>query len=300
MFNRDGRLKVFDDFQVDRDLPKFKKDDPSYSGGNPMMMDSSVRSRRGGVIRVADWQGPFTEDFMKPTWLQSIVLRILALVSPKGKELVWRPLTGTNEYQNSSKPEITVQEFFSALKNGEEELSVVDGRARGYEAALARARKSGQQALVERLETGIEAVRAETQLHALNLTRTLTEQTLFEFVKRSPKGLRLDWVKNFTRVVPDDVLETKVKCDDRGIFDNYVVLHYDPEAKSWAETEAEIEARKDPILFGMIEGRRTLYFVGDWIDEFCDLTLDQIADVLYEGMTTRPSSAATELDPKKF
>lgn len=32
------------------------------------------------------------------------------------------------------------------------------------------------------------------------------------------------------------------------------------------------------ILFGLIEGRRRLYVVGDWVDEICDLTMDQIAD----------------------
>jgi len=40
------------------------------------------------------------------------------------------------------------------------------------------------------------------------------------------------------------------------------------------------ERRKDPILFGVINGRRQLYYVGDWTDEFCDLTLDQIVDTL--------------------
>ena len=60
------------------------------------------------------------------------------------------------------------------------------------------------------MEAGIEAVRAETRLHALGLTRVLSEATLVEFVKKCPKGLRLDWVKNFTRVIPDDVLEPKL------------------------------------------------------------------------------------------
>ena len=134
----------------------------------------------------------------------------------------------------------------------------------------------------------------------VNAAAAGVEETLVDFVKKSPRGLRLDWVRNFTRVVPDDVLATKVECDSRGIFDNYAVLHYDPDGKSWAETEAEREARKDPILFGFVEGRRVLYFVGEWIDEFCDLSLDQIADVLYEDMEKRPSEATDRLDREGF
>lgn len=58
------------------------------------------------------------------------------------------------------------------------------------------------------------------------------------------------------------------------------MLHYDPEKKSYLETQAEKAAKRDPILFGVMKGRRILYYVGDWIDEVCDLTLDQIADLL--------------------
>ncbi len=43
---------------------------------------------------------------------------------------------------------------------------------------------------------------------------------------------------------------------------------------------AGVLASAAPILFGVIKGRRRLYFVGDWVDEFCDLTFDQIADAL--------------------
>jgi len=80
--------------------------------------------------------------------------------------------------------------------------------------------------------------------------------------------------------MPDEVSARKVRADEIDIFDNYVVLHYDPQAKSWAETQEEKNRRKDPILFDLMEGRRRLYFVGDWKDEFCDLTLDQVADAI--------------------
>lgn len=126
----------------------------------------------------------------------------------------------------------------------------------------------------------LAAVRAEAHLEGIKLATYLEEDALVQFVKNCPRGLRLDWVANFARIIPEDIREVKRKCDDRYIFDNYVVLHYDPEGKAWAETETEKEARKDPILFGVISGRRRLYLVGEWVDELCDLTMDQIADVI--------------------
>lgn len=36
--------------------------------------------------------------------------------------------------------------------------------------------------------------------------------------------------------------------------------------------------RKDPILFGVIAGSNKLYFIGDWIDEYCDLRFDDVVN----------------------
>lgn len=70
------------------------------------------------------------------------------------------------------------------------------------------------------------------------------------------------------------------ESNQAGIFDNYVVLHYDPEKKGFALTEIEKKSKKDPILFGVMKGRRILYYVGDWIDDYCDLTLDKFAEMM--------------------
>jgi len=59
-----------------------------------------------------------------------------------------------------------------------------------------------------------------------------------------------------------------------------------------AELMAEIDAKRDPILFGVIDGKRKLYFVGEWEDEYCNLTLDQMADVL-----GREVAVSVESDP---
>ena len=63
-------------------------------------------------------------------------------------------------------------------------------------------------------------------------------------------------------------------------------MHFDP--KNTATTRearaAEVAKRKDPILFGLIKGSRKLYFVGDWQDELCDLTFQQIVDKLGKSL----------------
>ena len=265
MFNTQGKLNIFENFRTDRNLPKFKQ--PEGKRQRQVYMKSSGNFNDDDMVGEesefsSDW---FSKGEKKRFAGRSWWTRLIARLRPTPRE---------------PQPKITLEEFFAHVKNDALELAVVTERAAGYEAALKKAKATGQTALFETLKKGLAVAKAETQLVTLGQGRYLDEEKLVEFVKQAQKGLRLDWIPNFTRIIPENVVEKKIAADERGIFDNYVVLHYDPDKKSWAETEAERKKRKDPILFGVMEGSRKLYFVGDWVDEYCDLQLDQIADAL--------------------
>lgn len=262
----EDKLNVFDNFVVDSSLKKNATENvitfgngtsdsgALFSSGSLPRPDILVRKNRAPQIQF----GPLS------VWAR-----------------LWRWFLGWLAERNEDlERTLTVEQFFGSIKNSTQELEIVLERAKGYEINIANAKKGGQKALVEQLERHLYAVRAEAQLYAIGFKKYVTEETVVEFVKKCEKGLRLDWVANFARVIPDDVLEKKRRTDELGVFDNYVVLHYDPDSKSWAETEAERMKRRDPILFGVLKGYRRLYFVADWVDEVCDLTLDHIADLL--------------------
>ena len=48
-----------------------------------------------------------------------------------------------------------------------------------------------------------------------------------------------------------------------------------PKKKNSSLTKREIEAKKDPILFGVIKDSNKLYYIGDWITEDCNLTWEK-------------------------
>jgi hypothetical protein len=261
MITNENRLSVIEDFRIDPDLPKFQKKSQEW---NPMMMSEDEFNRSSIVLS----SNPSQFVVQGP--------------APKAPRVSW--------YKRWFAPKpsppalvMSVEDFFKSIKNSTQELTVIQTRATGYETALLNAKKAGQKALVEKLSAGLNAFKMETQLLAIGLTRFVKEEDVVRFYKQSKKGLRLDWIRNFARPIPEDVTATKAHADELGIFDNYVVLHYDPQAKAFAETQEETAARKDPILFGLMKDRTQLYFVGDWIDEHCDLTLDQFAEVLGAG-----------------
>jgi hypothetical protein len=279
MINKQDKLLVFENFMVDRGLPKFQSESEKgrmrFSVGSVSMSEDETGNDFGeakhalvsNVVRVMANRGRWNMDgTIRPHY--SLWHRFMSLFRGKLPQVV--------EVASS----VSVEEFFTSVKNSAQELVVVKERAAGYEKAMLDAKNGGQTALLESLVAGLNAHRMETQLFVIGMKTYVREEDIVRFYQQSEKGLRLDWVRNYIRTIPDDVLQRKVRADELGIFDNYVILHYDPKEKSFAETEAEKAKRKDPILFGLIKDRRVLYFVGDWKDELCDLTLDQIADKL--------------------
>lgn len=176
---------------------------------------------------------------------------------------------------------IDVIEFFAQIKGlTKKNIKLYTNRLAGYIEALKISDMSGQKALKEKLVRDMVINKYESALYASGIYYVVTEEQVVDFVKKTEKGVRLTYVKNYMRIIPPAVVKKIRKVNQMEIFDNYAVLHYDPESKSYAETIAETKKRRDPILFGLIRGSNKLYYITDWIDEFCDLTLDKFVETL--------------------
>ena len=176
--------------------------------------------------------------------------------------------------------ELNVLEFFEKVKlTTLENAGTYYNRIEPYLKALQNAKKMGQTALCEKLLAMIVINKLESILLSYGYGKKITEQQVVDFVKKTDKGVDLCYIKNFSRPIPSDVIEKKVELDELHVFDNYCILYYDPSGKSYKKTQEELEEEKrkksDPILFGMIRGSRNLYYVADWVDEYCDLTLEK-------------------------
>lgn len=105
----------------------------------------------------------------------------------------------------------------------------------------------------------------------------------FRYSLKGDKTLKITNLENFGRVIPKDVIRKIRQCNERKLFDRYVIFHLDARGKSSVvETQKQKEEReKDPILFGMInECPDRYYFIADWIDELDDLQFKDILNAL--------------------
>ena len=144
---------------------------------------------------------------------------------------------------------------------------------------VAKTRENGQVALSKRLETEQKNILNEIVLVKNGLFHYLTEKDAVKLLQKADFGIRIDFWNDYPDFVPDEVLEAKKKADALCVFDNWCIMHYDPQGKALKQIEVE-EYRRDPILFGMIVGSDRLYYVKDWKTDKDDLTIDKVCKTL--------------------
>lgn len=85
-------------------------------------------------------------------------------------------------------------------------------------------------------------------------------------------------LERYEREIPDEIVDVIAKTKD--LFDQMYIVFTDYTGKEERKIAAE-KKDKDPILFGTFQDRKQkvcvdrFYYLGDWVDEYCDLTLDQ-------------------------
>ena len=203
------------------------------------------------------------------------------------------------EYQNPrrikesfwDKVKDTWTDIVKKFKNRNEALRVIDffdmmhietgkekefiDKISGYFRLLDNAYKMNQVAQIDSLSQQLMIQVYESVLAVHGYNRYISFGKLQSLKQGGKKVIDIDYIKNFNRVIPTEIVEKKLKCDEFHVFDNYCVMYYDPSGETYAKTS---RAKRDPILFGLINHSEKLYYIADWEDEYCDLTLEDIAE----------------------
>lgn len=157
----------------------------------------------------------------------------------------------------------------------------LDARLKKLKKLIPYAKDMGQFALYEELSVHLAVILKEIQAEALGVTQYCDLKDVEKF-RSLVKGkvIKFDDFEKFPRVIPKKVQSKLKKIRSTGVFSGFKILYIDYEGKELKTTSQKM-AEKDPILFGEIAlapGR--LYCIADWIDEYCDLTLERFIEKL--------------------
>jgi hypothetical protein len=153
------------------------------------------------------------------------------------------------------------------------------------DALIGKYARSGQYTKVESVKKLVPQIAHELAIASCGYTKFVTEKQMIDFIAKSERGVRVEFLRYYDGDMPEEVIKKKEEADSKMVFDNYVVAYYGDfvkEAKKEVVKQAEKKKeaatarRRDPILFGVVKQTRKLYYICDWELPEDDLTLDTI------------------------
>lgn len=187
--------------------------------------------------------------------------------------------------------DLSPKEYFDKIK--EKKNTVTSEKlSKIYENCLELANKyykTGQVRALRKILFCLDSLEREQKLIEMGITTFIYRDDIdfyIDSVAKKRADYRVRPVKNielerYEREIPDDVV--KIIEQTKDIFDQMYIVYTDYTGKAERQIEA-VKKEKDPILFGTFQDRKNkvcvdrFYYLADWEDEFCDLTLDKMVN----------------------
>lgn len=178
--------------------------------------------------------------------------------------------------------EITPSQYFDYLKDAKNVITT-EVLKKSYDAFIKLAekyQKLGQVESLKKLCFLADTLVKEEKLIEMGISTYVYKDTIEDYITNvADKTVKIIELSRYMREIPDELVDTVERT--KNIFDEFYVVFTDYTGKE--ERKVEKERRdKDPILFGVFKNRTNVadrfYFLGDWVDEFCDLTLDKMIE----------------------
>lgn len=152
-----------------------------------------------------------------------------------------------------------------------------------YDTCLALLQKfkvTGQVRAIQKLMYHLDTIERERKVVSLGVSKFVYYGDIQDYIEMSKnKDIKIIELKNYERDIPDDIVKVIERVG--GLFDGLYVLFTDYTGTVSKQIKRE-ERTKDPILFGVFKNEETrtiierFYYLGDWEDEYCNLTLDRM------------------------
>lgn len=179
---------------------------------------------------------------------------------------------------------LTPSEYFNIVKERKHTVTE-DDLDRIYDNCLDLLNKykiTGQKKAAKKLIFHLETIEKEKSVIDAGINTFIYRSDIEDYIDNVAKDVvKVIELENYERDIPEEIVEVLDKVKD--IFDKVYIIFTDYTGKV-ERTVQKSKRNPDPILFGTFqdESSRTVierfYYIGDWVDEYCDLTLDKMID----------------------
>lgn len=184
--------------------------------------------------------------------------------------------------------ELTPQQYFDMVKDKKHKITD-ESLVKLYDNCLVLLNKykvTNQRKAMKKLIFHLENIEKEREIVKMGVDTFVYRDDIEEFIENIASNVvKIIELENYEREIPDEIVEVIEKVGQK--FDKLYVVFTDYTGQ--VERQVQKERRdKDPILFGTFQDTSSrsvvdrFYFLGDWEDEFCDLTLDKLVSQFKE------------------
>ena len=180
--------------------------------------------------------------------------------------------------------EIHPEEYFNAVKKRKHEITD-EILFNTYENCLELINKyviTGQTRGLRKILFCMDSIDKERELVKMGINTFVYRDDIdFYIDKVSKNTVKIIELERYEHEIPDEIVDVIAQVKDK--FDQLYVVFTDYTGKEERKIEAE-RRQKDPILFGTFQDKDKriivdrFYYLGDWINEYCDLTLDKMVN----------------------
>lgn len=202
------------------------------------------------------------------------------------RSLPWIIRVFKKEPQRVKETNYKVEEFFALIKGGSRtaDRKVAEKLQEEIIGQFKRAQRLGQKNLLKELgERAISMKRELSLVESVGPIRFVLASEIAALMRVGIDGrsVRSESLERYKGQVPEASSVQIQKAKALGVFDEILILYtrkketpvaLDPKRK---EKNQEVKP-VDPIAFGAINALNRLYFITDWVDDECELTMDKL------------------------
>ena len=195
--------------------------------------------------------------------------------------------SGTKIMMKLGKKQIHPRLYFKFVKSKikESSLPLVKQRLIKVQKLLKNFEEMGQEAPFELLMGELLCLTKHAEAIGCGYSKVVEKKDIDKFmsyVNADNRIVRYEDFSNFPRPVPKKNQHKILEAKSYRVFDNFKVLFLDYSKENLKSTKQKI-MEKDPIVFGVYnEDPSKHFFITDWVDEVCNLTLMQFVDKMQE------------------
>ena len=183
---------------------------------------------------------------------------------------------------NEQLEELTPSQYFDIVKA--KKYTITDeGLLKVYDNCLELLNKykiTGQTSAIKKILFHLECIEKEREIVKAGINTFIYRDDIEEYIDNIAKDtVKIIELERYEREIPDSIVEILAEIKDK--FDQIYIVFTDYTGKEERKTAQERRDR-DPIIFGTFQdaSSRTVvdrfYYIADWEDEYCDLTLDKM------------------------